>query len=798
MKKIFGFIVSMAVAATITTNAAAPTDYYASCEGKTGEALLTALYELVGPHTNVGYDGLWTVYNSSDLDENGKIWDMYSTKRWTPGAEHCGNYSYVGDCINREHTLPQSVFNKAQPMKSDAFHVYPTDGKVNGQRSNHPHGECANGTTLPSSNGVKALGKLGTSTFSGYSGTVFEPDDAYKGDIARTYFYMVTAYNNKVSSWDFDMFSNNSYPALSSWAINMLLKWHRQDAVSDKETTRNDAVYSYQKNRNPFIDHPELAEYIWGNKKGEAWYANGAPDPTLTLPIDASIEDFGLVATNYTVSRAIDVKGSDLTSAISVSISGSGFTLQQTTVTAAAANAGTTISVSFSSATAGTATGVLTLSSDEVSATVNLTAEVTSGIPALPAIDITESGFTARWTSLGDAETYDLTVKQGGVALAGYPVTVNAENEEYVVTGLNPETEYSYILTSDTRVSNEITVTTAALVPDVQYLNGSEFEFAAEPNVASEAVEVWLDVENIANNLTISVDAPFAVSTDMTNWTQSVAIAPEEDRFYLRVNATSEGDYTTTITITDGSYTNDEGTATASVRDTSTPWFVEDFEKAGDGNYGTYDAQTFIGNPCDWNLTDAGIWSSDTPYNGDYALRFGKTTSSAMESAIAKTGGIGKVSFYAKYWSNDNVDMTVQVEYLPEGESTWVNAGEVVVSADSYELYEVTVNVTGSNYIRLRQTAGKRGLIDDFTVTDYRTTSIDGIADDTLGDWDAYCLNKSLVINNHGEEAVYNVYNLEGKTVGGAKLHGSQYTISLPAGLYIVTDGTNSRRVVVK
>lgn len=798
MKKIISLFFSMMASAAMIINATAPKDYYAPCEGKTGEALLTALNALVGPHTNVGYDKLWTVYKTSDIDENGKIWDMYSTKRWNPGSEQCGNYSSVGDCYNREHSFPKSWFDDKAPMVSDAFHIYPTDGKVNGQRSNYPFGECANGTTLSSSGGVKALGKLGKSTFSGYSGTVFEPDDAYKGDFARTYFYMAAAYKDKISSWSSDMLAGNSYPAYKTWAVNLLLKWHRQDEVSDKEINRNEVVYGYQSNRNPFIDHPELVEYIWGNKVGEAWYANGAPTPTLALPVDNSTVDFGMAATNYTVSRAIEVKGSDLTSAVTLSISGAGFKLQKTTLTASAVNAGTTISVSFNTATAGIATGVLTLSSDEVNAKVNLTAEAISGIPALPAINVTETGFTARWTSLGDAETYELIVKQGGVVLAGYPVTVNAEFEEYDVTGLNPETEYSYMLTSDTRESNEVKVTTSSLVPDVQYLNGSEFEFATEPDEASEAIEVWLDVENIANALTISVSAPFAVSTDMTNWTQRVEIAPEEDRFYLRVNGVAAGEYSTTITITDGSYVNDEGMATATVRDMSTPWFVEDFEKAGEGKYDAYSAQTFVGNPCDWKLTDAGIWSSDDSYEGDYALRFGKTASSAMESLIAKTGGIEKVSFYAERWSSSDGNMTLQVEYLPEGASSWVAAGEVVVSADTYALYEVAVNVAGNNYIRLRQTAGKRGMIDAIVVTDYRESSIDGVLDDTLTEWDSYCLNKSLVIVNHGKAANYMVYNVDGKTVGAAKLQGAQYTISLPTGLYIVTDGTNSRRVVVK
>ncbi len=166
--------------------AEAPAGYYSTCEGKNGSDLLKALNKRISSHTNVGYDGLWNVYKTSDVRPNGKVWDMYSTKEWNVGAQHCGNYKNIGDCINREHSVPQSWFSKASPMKSDAFHVYPTDGKVNGQRSNFPYGECEGGTVLPSNGSVKALGRLGTSTYPGYSGKVFEPDDEYKGDCART------------------------------------------------------------------------------------------------------------------------------------------------------------------------------------------------------------------------------------------------------------------------------------------------------------------------------------------------------------------------------------------------------------------------------------------------------------------------------------------------------------------------------------------------------------------------------------------------------------------------------------
>jgi hypothetical protein len=155
-------------------------------------------------------------------------------------------------------------------MVSDAHHIYPTDGKVNGQRSNYPHGECSGGTTL---SGGK--GRLGASTFSEYSGTVFEPVDEYKGDFARTYFYFTTRYMNTSVTSGGGVFGN-TFGELDTWCIDLYLKWSRQDPVSKKETDRNNAIEVFQHNRNPFIDHPELAEFIWGTKKGSTWSLTSA------------------------------------------------------------------------------------------------------------------------------------------------------------------------------------------------------------------------------------------------------------------------------------------------------------------------------------------------------------------------------------------------------------------------------------------------------------------------------------------------------------------------------------------
>ena len=275
-----------------TSAAEAPQNYYSSCENLGGKALLQQLCNVVGNPDVTSYAGLWTTYLTSDVDENGKIWDMYSTKRWTPKSEQCGSYKNIGDCYNREHSFPKSWFNEKSPMVSDAFHIYPTDGKVNGQRSNFPYGECEDGTYVASSGSVQALGKLGKCTFSGYTGTVWEPDDEYKGDLARTYFYMAACYNDKIASWSSDMLAKNNYPCYTTWAVNLLMKWNEQDPVSEKELKRQEAVYAVQGNRNPFIDHPEMADYIWGDKTNETWSS--------TKPSTSGVETASTVSINVT------------------------------------------------------------------------------------------------------------------------------------------------------------------------------------------------------------------------------------------------------------------------------------------------------------------------------------------------------------------------------------------------------------------------------------------------------------------------------------------------------------------
>ena len=272
MKKLLTTV--MAVIAVTTIQAQGPNNsgtYYKNADGKKGQALKTALYQIISPHTDIGYDGLYEAYVSTDSREDGSVRDWYSkTTHYQHFTDKAGSYKKEGDCYNREHIVPQSWFGSGKP-KSDLHHVVPTDGFVNNRRSNYPLGEV--GSATYTSNGGYC--KLGQCKTAGYNGTVFEPNDEVKGDIARIYFYMATCYENLVSNWDGAtasiVFAGNKYPAMKQWALDMFLRWSEDDPVNDVDTNRNNAAAKIQKNRNPFVDYPGLEQYIWGSKKDKAF-----------------------------------------------------------------------------------------------------------------------------------------------------------------------------------------------------------------------------------------------------------------------------------------------------------------------------------------------------------------------------------------------------------------------------------------------------------------------------------------------------------------------------------------------
>jgi endonuclease I len=296
MKRILSFfLLSLAF---INGLAQIPAGYYNGAAGLSGASLKTALKTIItNGHVDHGYGGLWTGYLTTDRDyfyeNDGTILDIYSEKpngpdpyNYTPITNQCGNYSGEGSCYNREHIIPQSLFNEDSPMVSDIHFIRAVDGKVNGIRSDYPFGVVGSNVSYLSQN----QSKLGTSVSPGYSGTVFEPIDAFKGDVARMILYFVTRYEDKLQGFTSGgMLGNTAFPGLQAWALNQYLAWNAMDPVSPEEIARNNASYTYQGNRNPFIDHPEYVAQIWGTPVVDTQAPTAATNIVANNPTSNSI-----------------------------------------------------------------------------------------------------------------------------------------------------------------------------------------------------------------------------------------------------------------------------------------------------------------------------------------------------------------------------------------------------------------------------------------------------------------------------------------------------------------------------
>jgi len=330
---------------TFISVAQIPAGYYTTATG-TGYTLKTQLKTIItNGHIDRGYNSLNNEYVNTDVDNyyenDGSILDMYSENNlgtdpynynFSSGDE-CGNYNSEADCYNKEHIFPQGFFDSKLPMRSDIHHVPPTDGRVNGFRSNYMFGVV--GTNLISQSGISNPtqngSKLGNCISPGYSGTVFEPIDEFKGDIARMLLYFAVRYedNWNDSGWDAHTVANNPLNGTSTqfyetWYINLLYDWHTNDAVNQREIDRNNAAYTYQGNRNPFIDHPEWVSEIWGNILAVEDYVTNNfkihPNPTYSNTVyidkgDSTVKQLELysISGKLVLSKKIDTQYSVIT-----------------------------------------------------------------------------------------------------------------------------------------------------------------------------------------------------------------------------------------------------------------------------------------------------------------------------------------------------------------------------------------------------------------------------------------------------------------------------------------------------
>lgn len=444
-----------------------PAGYYTGLNGKTGADLKNATF--------IAIHNLSRISSYSDLPKYFQHTDVYPEKfngrtRWWDMYSNIPFYAPSFSGLNREHSFPKSWWGGLTNVNAytDLNHLYPSEMKANTAKSNYPLGVVDMRYTPNFDNGLVKVGYAITGQGGGAK-YVFEPADEYKGDFARTYFYMVTCYQDY--EWTpkyMYMLQQNTYPTLSKWAIDMLLEWAKNDPVSEKEIMRNEQVYMYQNNRNPFIDFPSLADYIWGSKVGEPFDISSAGvnpepvgDPNLITPVQDMSLDFGQVAVGKSTTARLYFHGENLKGNLSVLIYGGNnslFTITTSKIPTSLVNSedGYWLTVTYTPTEVGEHTSRLLIKDGGITGSRGIsligeclpTPTLTACVATDPS-DITSDSYTANWTAPAD-EVIDYfvvtrTIYSGGTSRQEQLV---AEQNSLEITDFDESDSESYSVQS--------------------------------------------------------------------------------------------------------------------------------------------------------------------------------------------------------------------------------------------------------------------------------------------------------------------------------------------------------------
>ncbi|MDD4991387.1 MAG: endonuclease [Paludibacter sp.] len=411
--------------------AAVPSGYYYFVKNKKKAELKTALHTYCGPLKEFDYGGgpgfTWEGFFSTDRRADSTVIDMYSNT-----VRKQTSFNAVSG-MHIEHSFPKSWWG-AYPNNAykDLFHLYPADASANESKNNLPLGEV---TGIPGfDNGVTKVGSNGFET--AYTDKCFEPADEYKGDFARSYFYISTIYENLAPLMQSPMtYTNNTYPFWKPWAIDLLLKWNKQDPVSTKELTRIEAVYALQGNRNPFIDYPDLAEYIWGKDTANVFPFPTETEPFLVAPRRGMNIDFGVILQNDSRTQNLHIQGVNLTSNLQISLirNSATFLLSTPTISVANATNGIDLGITFQPTTSGVVRDTLFITGGGLleSLRIPIKALATADFITLEPTDITPVGGTLQWISDPLATNYHLKVYQGDIGAGDLFISAYVEGSSW-------------------------------------------------------------------------------------------------------------------------------------------------------------------------------------------------------------------------------------------------------------------------------------------------------------------------------------------------------------------------------
>lgn len=754
--------------------------YYQSIQGLRQSELKTALWQLIQPSFVPSYGGkgegyTWWAFTQTDVMADGAVCDRYSMKHY----EFNGQNAVEG--MNIEHSFANSWWGHTiNNAYCDLHHLYPSDAEANMRKSNNPIGIVDD--KIAYDNGVTRIGRS-TSYRADSLITVWEPADEWKGDFARTYFYMATCYEDYADQWQTTegllMVERNRYPTLRRWVLDLLREWNREDPVCEIERKRNNSVQQIQGNRNPFIDHPELAEYIWGDSIEYRYYISKEETTELFVPRQGQTLAYTLQPLSRGYEGYFTVRGRGASGTISLNVDNATIELQKNTITVDELTDGIMIPFTCHPTEEGIQTGMLTINGGGIDATATLSIPFVDGLPAYEAIDVVCSvnskKFTARWMNWEEGETYTLNVwtENDGQSLSGYPMQTT--DTAVVVSNLKANTRYCYNVTTNGGIQSQTVVVDMPEVKPVFSAGTASLIFTSVPQRPSRAQMLTVTAIEVKRYETqVETTAPFEISSDGETWCETLTLKGSSCPLYVRLGGdTAEGDYEGELVLSTEGVDDIIVTLTANVdRDKA---FFETFENGSKNAYAEGEVEA---TSTTWKMVNALIGSdANDRKNDSRAVRIRVQKDNANEVTMIEdfAEGCDSLWFWAgPYGKDTGVKLNVYVS-IDSGE-TWTAIDEdITLTSAQWERYGYKLDINSP--LRLKfvgsGSSGKRISLDDIQMS-----AIEGNID-------------KITTTIPSPNDIVNVYTTSGILIRTGRRN--QVSRDLPQGLYIIEPISLSR-----
>ncbi len=755
---------------TFCSSLLAQEQYYRKAEGLRGTQLKEALHDLIQPDNVLGYGGgigkTWSGFWYTDQIEDMQVRDRYSNT-----VRYLNPDMSAVSGMNIEHIWANSWWGHVKNNAyCDLFNLYPSDATANGRKSNNPIGVVDG--TVAYSNGVTKVGKSSSYRADSLI-TAWEPADMWKGDFARTYFYMATCYSHMTSLWTTTegllTVDPNSPLLMRPWVYNLMLEWAEADPLDEIEQERCKAIYEIQGNRNPFVDYPELCQYIWGDRTDEQFYFSEEHGAEIFVPVASEEIDFGLQPLSRPFSAKVQVRGRGMSEGTSLSVSDEYFALDKTVLSANEINEGTDVSISVVPAEEGTYTTMLLLEGSGYMQQTPITVSFVDGIPAYAASDIVCSvssrRFNANWMNYQPGATYTLNVYTKHAdgqpeAFATYTTT----DTTYQVKDVLANTTYYYnvSIVEDGEVtvgSNEVAVKMPDVAP-VFSVSTDDIALTATPGKPSAPAQVSVTALAVPRYvMEVSTSVPYELSIDGEAWSDRLTLTGQSPSFLVRFcGAFEEGGYEGEVIVsTEGMY---DRIITVSCNVDASKSFFEDFEN---GSKGAYAAGEVTCTAATWEMSNALIAADDNALDKKCVRMKGYvksgqtiTTPAHLMMTSDKANGCDSLWFYAGSYGSDT-GVRMSVSYSIDAGKTWT---KVVASLaiGTMKRYGYKINKGGN--IRLKFESENTG---------NRRVNIDNVQ---MSDWEDPTSIQDLKVSKDLKDLKDSMYDLSGRKVMNSKSAG--------------------------